>query len=215
MSTEIVATSDNIKNITSMLTKLETVKDDSSKLREISLDNTGWEGMDASSFNTALNNFTQKLDKTTDDIADALNVYLKKQEEQLENGDEAAKTAANLIENLIEAGQEKIRQLQEKKRQQEKKKEEVSKEQEKKKEEKKRQEQEKQKLSQDRISRDDLSNQLNDSNISRERTKEILKEFSGYSLSDQEADNIIIQYGDNGYDSAEVYNIFEQIKPRS
>ena len=204
MSTEIVATSDNIKNITSMLTKLETVKDDSSKLREISLDNTGWEGMDASSFNTALNNFTQKLDKTTDDIADALNVYLKKQEEQLENGDEAAKTAANLIENLIEAGQEKIRQLQEKKRQQEKKK-----------EEKKRQEQEKQKLSQDRISRDDLSNQLNDSNISRERTKEILKEFSGYSLSDQEADNIIIQYGDNGYDSAEVYNIFEQIKPRS
>ena len=96
MSTEIVATSDNIKNITSMLTKLETVKDDSSKLREISLDNTGWEGMDASSFNTALNNFTKELDKTTDDIADALNVYLKKQEEQLAKGNESAKTAENL-----------------------------------------------------------------------------------------------------------------------
>ena len=186
MSIEIVATSQNIENITSMLTKLENIKDDSSKLREISLDNTGWEGMDASSFNTALSNFTQKLDKTTNDIADALNVYLKKQEEQLEKGNEAAKIADNLIENDTKAEQEK-----------------------------KRQEQEKQKLSQDRISRDDLSNQLNDSNLSRERTKEILKEFSGYSLSDQEADNIIIQYGDNGYDSAEVYNIFEQIKPRS
>ena len=193
MNTEIVATSDNIKNITSMLTKLETVKDDSSKLREISLDNTGWEGMDASSFNTALNNFTQKLDKTTNDIADALNVYLKKQEEQLENSIARAKTADGLIENDTKAEQEKQRQEQEKQRQ----------------------EQEKQKFSQDRISRDDLSNQLNDSNISRERTKEILKEFSGNSLSDQEADNIIIQYGDNGYDSAEVYNIFEQIKPRS
>ena len=193
MNTEIVATSDNIKNITSMLTKLETVKDDSSKLREISLDNTGWEGMDASSFNTALNNFTKELDNTTDDIADALNVYLKKQEEQLENSIARAKTADNLIENDTKAEQEKQKQEQEKQKQ----------------------EQEKQKLSQDRISRDDLSKQLNDINISRERTKEILKEFSGHSLSDQEADNIIIQYGDNGYDSAEVYNIFEQIKPRS
>ena len=120
MSAEIVATSQNIKNISTMLTKLETVKDDASKLREISLDNTGWEGMDASSFNTALSNFTQKLDKTTNDIADALNVYLKKQEEQLENGDEAAKTAANLIENFIEAGQEKIRQQKQKKEEKQK-----------------------------------------------------------------------------------------------
>ena len=120
MSAEIVATSQNIKNISTMLTKLETVKDDASKLREISLDSTGWEGMDASSFNTALNNFTQKLDKTTNDIADALNVYLKKQEEQLENGDEAAKTAANLIENFIEAGQEKIRQQKQKKEEKQK-----------------------------------------------------------------------------------------------
>ena len=120
MSVEIVATSQNIKNISTMLTKLETVKDDASKLREISLDSTGWEGMDASSFNTALNNFTQKLDKTTNDIADALNVYLKKQEEQLENGDEAAKTAANLIENFIEAGQEKIRQQKQKKEEKQK-----------------------------------------------------------------------------------------------
>ena len=120
MSAEIVATSQNIKNISTMLTKLETVKDDASKLREISLDSTGWEGMDASSFNTALNNFTKKLDKTTNDIADALNVYLKKQEEQLENGDEAAKTAANLIENFIEAGQEKIRQQKQKKEEKQK-----------------------------------------------------------------------------------------------
>ena len=120
MSTDIVATSQNIENIMSMLTKLENIKDDSSKLREISLDNTGWEGMDASSFNTALSNFTQKLDKTTNDIADALNVYLKKQEEQLENGDEAAKTAANLIENFIEAGQEKIRQQKQKKEEKQK-----------------------------------------------------------------------------------------------
>ena len=120
MSAEIVATSQNIKNISTMLTKLETVKDDASKLRKISLDSTGWEGMDASSFNTALNNFTQKLDKTTNDIADALNVYLKKQEEQLENGDEAAKTAANLIENFIEAGQEKIRQQKQKKEEKQK-----------------------------------------------------------------------------------------------
>ena len=120
MSAEIVATSQNIKNISTMLTKLETVKDDASKLREISLDSTGWEGMDASSFNTALSNFTQKLDKTTNDIADALNVYLKKQEEQLENGDEAAKTAANLIENFIEAGQEKIRQQKQKKEEKQK-----------------------------------------------------------------------------------------------
>ena len=120
MSAEIVATSQNIKNISTMLTKLETVKDDASKLREISLDSTGWEGMDASSFNTALNNFTQKLDKTTNDIADALNVYLKKQEEQLENGDEAAKTAANLIESFIEAGQEKIRQQKQKKEEKQK-----------------------------------------------------------------------------------------------
>ena len=104
MSTDIVATSQNIENITSMLTKLENIKDDSSKLREISLDNTGWDGMDASSFNTALSNFTQKLDKTTNDIADALNVYLKKQEEQLAKGNEAEKTANNLDISSIAVG---------------------------------------------------------------------------------------------------------------
>ena len=38
MSTDIVATSQNIENIASMLTKLENIKDDSSKLR-ISLKN--------------------------------------------------------------------------------------------------------------------------------------------------------------------------------
>ena len=106
MSTDIVATSQNIENITSMLTKLENIKDDSSKLRVISLDNTGWEGMDASSFNTALSNFTQKLDKTTNDIADALNVYLKKQEEQLEKANEEARKADNLIENYRKEEQE-------------------------------------------------------------------------------------------------------------
>ncbi len=106
MSTDIVATSQNIENIASMLTKLENIKDDSSKLREISLDNTGWEGMDASSFNTALSNFTQKLDKTTNDIADALNVYLKKQEEQLEKANEEARKADNLIENYRKEEQE-------------------------------------------------------------------------------------------------------------
>ena len=106
MSAEIVATSQNIENIASMLTKLENIKDDSSKLREISLDNTGWEGMDASSFNTALSNFTQKLDKTTNDIADALNVYLKKQEEQLEKANEEARKADNLIENYRKEEQE-------------------------------------------------------------------------------------------------------------
>ena len=113
MNAEIVATSQNIENITSMLTKLENIKDDSSKLREISLDNTGWEGMDASSFNTALSNFTQKLDKTTNDIADALNVYLKKQEEQLENAIAREQTAKNLDEsdeNYKKAEQEKKRE---------------------------------------------------------------------------------------------------------
>ena len=123
MNAEIVATSQNIENITSMLTKLENIKDDSSKLREISLDNTGWEGMDASSFNTALNNFTQKLDKTTNDIADALNVYLKKQEEQLENAIAREQTAKNLDEsdeNYKKAEQEKKREEKQKERKVEK-----------------------------------------------------------------------------------------------
>jgi len=100
MSKEIVATSQNIENIMSMLTKLENIKDDSSKLREISLDNTGWEGMDASSFNTALSNFTQKLDNTTNDIEEALKEYKSKQEEQLAKGNEAEKTADGLIDDV-------------------------------------------------------------------------------------------------------------------
>ena len=98
MSAEIVATSQNIENIASMLTKLENIKDDSSKLREISLDNTGWEGMDATSFNTALNNFTQKLDNTTNDIEEALRKYKSKQKEQLEQTEEAEKVADSLDE---------------------------------------------------------------------------------------------------------------------
>ena len=106
MNAEIVATSQNIENIMSMLTKLENIKDDSSKLRGISLDNTGWEGMDASSFNTALSNFTQKLDKTTDDIEEALKEYKSKQEEQLE----LLFSAESKAKTLIEAGDEKTKE---------------------------------------------------------------------------------------------------------
>ena len=96
MSKDVVATSENIQSIIKMLNVLQSVKDDSSKLREISLDNTGWEGMDASSFNTALNNFTQKLDKTANDIEEALSAYKSKQEAQLEKTGEDAKTADKL-----------------------------------------------------------------------------------------------------------------------
>ena len=96
MSKDVVATSENIQSIIKMLNLLQSVKDDSSKLREISLDNTGWEGLDASSFNTALNNFTQKLDKTANDIEEALSAYKSKQEAQLEKTGEDAKTADKL-----------------------------------------------------------------------------------------------------------------------
>ena len=96
MSKDVVATSENIQSIIKMLNVLQSVKDDSSKLREISLDNTGWEGMDASSFNTALNNFTQKLDKTANDMEEALSAYKSKQEAQLEKTGEDAKTADKL-----------------------------------------------------------------------------------------------------------------------
>ena len=96
MSKDVVATSENIQSIIKMLNVLQSVKDDSSKLREISLDNTGWEGMDASSFNTALNSFTQKLDKTSTDIEEALKAYKSKQEEQLENTSKAESVAKYL-----------------------------------------------------------------------------------------------------------------------
>ena len=96
MSKDVVATSENIQSIIKMLDVLQRVKDDSSKLREISLDNTDWEGMDASSFNTALNSFTQKLDKTSTDIEEALKAYKSKQEEQLENTSKAESVAKYL-----------------------------------------------------------------------------------------------------------------------
>lgn len=96
MSKDVVATSENIQSIIKMLNVLQSVKDDSSKLREISLDNTGWEGMDASSFNTALNRFTQELDKTSTDIEEALKAYKSKQEEQLENTSKAESVAKYL-----------------------------------------------------------------------------------------------------------------------
>ena len=96
MSKDVVATRENIQSIIKMLDVLQRVKDDSSKLREISLDNTGWEGMDASSFNTALNSFTQKLDKTSTDIEEALKAYKSKQEEQLENTSKAESVAKYL-----------------------------------------------------------------------------------------------------------------------
>ena len=204
MSAEIVATSQNIKNISTMLTKLETVKDDASKLREISLDSTGWEGMDASSFNTALNNFTQKLDKTTNDIADALNVYLKKQEEQLENGDEAAKTAANLIENFIEAGQEKIRQ-------QEQKKEEKQKEQKVEKYEKNQ--------------KNELYSALNEyydftkalglnsyiigtDKYMKEKLQQMINKYPGNDITPKQLNEIIKEYGPDGFTRDEVEQIW-------
>ena len=99
MSTDIVATSQNIENIRKMLNLLQGVKEDSGKLREISLDDTGWEGMDATAFNSSLNNFTQKLDKTSTDIEEALFAYKSKQEEQLELIDETATVADNLDKN--------------------------------------------------------------------------------------------------------------------
>ena len=106
MTKDIIATSQNIENVTNMLDSLSSVRDDSSKLREISLDNTGWEGMDATSFNTALNNFTQKLDKTVSDIEETLSSYKTKQEEQLEQTEEAKKVADSLDErkDAIRAG---------------------------------------------------------------------------------------------------------------
>ena len=204
MSAEIVATSQNIKNISTMLTKLETVKDDASKLREISLDSTGWEGMDASSFNTALNNFTQKLDKTTNDIADALNVYLKKQEEQLENGDEAAKTAANLIENFIEAGQEKIRQQKQKK-------------------EEKQKEQKVEKY--EKNQKNELYSALNEyydftkalglnsyiigtDKYMKEKLQQIINKYPGNDITPKQLNEIIKEYGPDGFTRDEVEQIW-------
>ena len=211
MSAEIVATSQNIENIASMLTKLENIKDDSSKLREISLDNTGWEGMDASSFNTALSNFTQKLDKTTNDIADALNVYLKKQEEQLENGDEAAKTADNLIENFIKPVQEKIGQIQEKIRQQEQKKEEKQKEQKVEKYEKNQ--------------KNELYSALNEyydftkalglnsyiigtDKYMKEKLQQMINKYPGNDITPKQLNEIIKEYGPDGFTRDEVEQIW-------
>ena len=204
MSAEIVATSQNIENIASMLTKLENIKDDSSKLREISLDNTGWEGMDASSFNTALSNFTQKLDKTTNDIADALNVYLKKQEEQLENGDEAAKTADNLIENFIKPVQEKIGQ-------QEQKKEEKQKEQKVEKYEKNQ--------------KNELYSALNEyydftkalglnsyiigtDKYMKEKLEQMINKYPGNDITPKQLNEIIKEYGQDGFTRDEVEQIW-------
>ena len=111
MTNEIVATSQNIENVTTMLKELENIKDDSSKLREISLDNTGWEGMDATSFNTELNNFTQKLDGTSTEIEEALKAYKSKQEEQLEQTDSSAKVAAVLDEKAIKDAKNMLKQF--------------------------------------------------------------------------------------------------------
>ena len=99
MSKDVVATSANIDNITKMLNLLQRVKEDSGKIREISLDDTGWEGMDATAFNNSLNNFTKKLDTTSTDIEEALSSYKTKQQQQLELTDETAKVADNLDQN--------------------------------------------------------------------------------------------------------------------
>ena len=98
MSKDVVATSANIENITKMLNLLQRIKEDSGKIREISLDDTGWEGIDATAFNNSLNNFTEKLDKTSTDIEEALSSYKTKQQ-QLELTDETAKVADTLDQN--------------------------------------------------------------------------------------------------------------------
>lgn len=98
MNKDVVATSANIDNITKMLNLLQRIKEDSGKIREISLDDTGWEGMDATAFNNSLNKFTEKLDKTSTDIEEALSSYKTKQQQQLELTDETAKVADSLIE---------------------------------------------------------------------------------------------------------------------
>ena len=96
MSKDVVATSENIENISKMLNLLQIVKEDSGKLREISLDDTGWEGMDATAFNNSLNDFTKNLDETSTNIEEALKEYKTKQEEQLENTSKAESVAKYL-----------------------------------------------------------------------------------------------------------------------
>lgn len=111
MTNEIVATSQNIENVTTMLKELENIKDDSSKLREISLDNTGWEGMDATAFNNSLNDVAKKLDGTSTEIEEALKAYKSKQEEQLEQTDSSAKVAAVLDEKAIKDAKNTLKQF--------------------------------------------------------------------------------------------------------
>lgn len=96
MAKDILATSQNIQNILKMKSLLEGVKEDSSKIREISLDNTGWEGLDAEAFNNSLKDFTTRLDKTATDIEESLILYKGKQEKQLEDSEKSAKTADKL-----------------------------------------------------------------------------------------------------------------------
>jgi len=181
MSTDIVATSQNIENITSMLTKLENIKDDSSKLRGISLDNTGWEGMDASSFNTALSNFCVKLDKTTDDIEEALKEYKSKQEEQLE----LLFSAESKAKTLIEGGDEKTKQdelynlL---------------------------------KAYDDTkldISRKSLS-QPSDSGVLRDILKEGMNKYPGNNITDEQVNEIINEYGKDGFNKEESIEIWDK-----
>ena len=201
MSAEIVATSQNIKNISTMLTKLETVKDDASKLREISLDSTGWEGMDASSFNTALNNFTKKLDKTTNDIADALNVYLKKQEEQLENAIAREQTA----KNLDESDENYKKAEQEKKREEKKKEQKVEK--------------------YEKNQRNELYNALNEyyditktlglnsyiigtDKYMKEKLQQMINKYPGNDITPKQLNEIIKEYGPDGFTKDEVEKIW-------
>ena len=102
MSKDVVATSTNIDNITKMLTLLQTVKEDSGKLREISLDDTGWEGMDATAFNESLKTFANKLDETSEQIESALSTYKSKQEQQLSESARLENVAKYLIEGGLE-----------------------------------------------------------------------------------------------------------------
>ena len=207
MNAEIVATSQNIENIMSMLTKLENIKDDSSKLRGISLDNTGWEGMDASSFNTALSNFTQKLDKTTDDIEEALKEYKSKQEEQLE----LLFSAESKAKTLIEVGDEKTKEeVSNNSSSQEQNSSSESLEE----YEKKQQGElynllkayDNTKLD---ISRKSLS-QPSDSGVLKNILKEGMNKYPGNNITDEQVNEIINEYGKDGFNKEESIEIWDK-----
>jgi len=197
MNAEIVATSQNIENIMSMLTKLENIKDDSSKLREISLDNTGWEGMDASSFNTALSNFTQKLDKTTNDIEEALKEYKSKQEEQLELLFSAESKAKTLDEKTELSNNSS------------------SQEQNSSSESLEEYEQKQQNELKDMLKTyyDNLSVSYGDVNVEvvlKDKLRDEMNKYPGNNITDKQINEIINKYGTDGFSEDEVKQIWDE-----